>query len=285
MYVSPHLKQIQKNFKTSAAPKSAFSSFTSKEKPNHSDNQNVGTYKQPNHSDNQNVGTYKQPNNSMFNNSRKPREEYVDNYSEREDLPKEKQTKSLTEYLETKSKQEVIKDITLNDTFKVVTFKPSVKKEAVEDTYAKINDFWNDLYQFTTDSTEKVHLQWNHHISKESMVKLLKEQGTIKFNPIEYYRNTIENQESIVKNLVDKLKLKIIHKFITYLNDYTIHSITITHINKMVEFVEEIVSDSNLSESDKLSMIDIYREELNEFLTTKSSSAKAEDSDLKRKKP
>jgi superfamily II RNA helicase len=249
MYVSPHLKQIQKNFKSSDAPKSAFSSFTSK--------------------DNQNVGTYKQPNHSMFNNSRKPREEYVDKYSEKEEVPKEKQTKSLTEYLESKPKQEIVKDITVNDTFKIVTFKPSVKKEAVEDSYAKINDFWNDLYQFSNDSSEKVHLQWNHHISKESMVKLLKEQGTIKFNPIEYYRNTIENQESIVKIIVDKLKLKIIHKFITYLNDYTIHSITASHINKMVEFVEEIVSDSNLSESDKLAMIDGYREDLNEFLNNK----------------
>ena len=165
MYVPPHLKQIQKTFKTSAAPKNVFSSFTSKEQ------QNVGMYKEQNHFD-------------QSNHYRKQREEYVDNYSEKEELPKEKQTKSLTEYLESKSKQEVVKDINLNDSFKVVTLKPSVKKEAVEDTYAKINDFWNDLYQFTTDSNEKVHLQWNHHISKESMVKLLKEQGTIKFNVV-----------------------------------------------------------------------------------------------------
>jgi hypothetical protein len=257
MYVPPHLKQIQKSFKTSSAPKSTFSYFNSKEKPNHSDSQNVGMYKQTNH--------------SMFNSSEKPKEfqNYREDYSEKEVQPKEKQTISLTEYLENKSKKETIKDITLNETIKMVTLKQSVKKETVEDSFGKINDFWNDLYQFTNDSSEKVHLQWNHHISKESMVKLLKEQGTIKFNPIEYYRNTIENQESIIKNTADKLKLKIIHKFITYLNDYTIHLITSVHIDKMIEFVEDIVGDSNLSESDKLEMIDQYREQLNDFLKTK----------------
>ena len=250
MYVPPHLKQIQKNFKTSAAPKSAFtSSFANKEK------------EKPSYS------ALQKP--KEFQNFRKSREEYVENYPEKEDAPKEKQTMTLSEYLENKSKQETIKDVSQHETHKVITLKSSVKKEAVEDSYGKINDFWNDLYQFTTDSSEKVHLQWNHHISKDSMVKLLKEQGTIKFNPIEYYRNTIENQESNVKNIVDKLKLKIIHKFITYLNDYTIHSITTSHINKMIEFVEDIVGDSNLSESDKLAMIDTYRADLNDFLSTK----------------
>ena len=235
MYVPPHLKQIQKNFKTSTIPKSTFSSFSNQ-------------------------------------NSEKPREfkkskpEFMEEiYSE----PKDK-TKSLTEYLENKSKvAEPIKNIGVSDTFKIVNLKASVKKETVEDSYGKVNDFWNDLYQFTVDPSEKVHLQWSHHISKEAMVKLLKEQGTIKFNPIEYYRNTVESQETIVRNIVDKLKLKIIHKFITFLEDYTIHSITSTQTNKMIDFVEDIVGESNLSESDKLVLIEEYRTQLNDFLTTK----------------
>ena len=153
MYVSPHLKHIQNNFKSSANTRSALS-FTSKE------NQNAGMYKQP----------------KEYQNFRKSREEYVENQYEKEEVLKEKKTISLTEYLENKSKHEIIKDITVHETHKVITLKSSVKKEAVEDSYGKINDFWNDLYQFTSDSSEKVHLQWNHHISKESMVKLLKEQ-------------------------------------------------------------------------------------------------------------
>ena len=177
MYVSPHLKQFQTSFKSSAIPKNGFSSFSSKEKP------------------------------KEYQNYRK-KEEYVEERVY--EVPKEKEVKSLTEYLESRSKQEIVKTISENETFKIITLKPSIKKEANVDSYGKINDFWNDLYQFTTDPAEKVHLQWNHHISKESMVKLLKEQGTIRFNPIEYYRNTIENQEYTMNGIVDKLKLKII---------------------------------------------------------------------------
>lgn len=238
MYVPPHLKQIQKNFKTSTIPKSTFMSFSNQvsEKP------------------------------KEFRDYSKSKQEFIEDfYTEPKDTKK-----TLTEYLETKSKTEQpIKTIGVSDKFKIMTIKTSAKKETIEDSYGKVNDFWTDLYQFTSDPSEKVYLQWNHHISKESMVKLLKEQGTIKFNPIEYYRNSVESQETIVRNIVDKLRLKIIHKFITFLEDYTIHSITSIQINKMIDFVEDIVGESNLSESDKLVLIEEYRNQLNDFLTTK----------------
>jgi hypothetical protein len=145
-----------------------------------------------------------------------------------------------------------------------------LKKEKVEDNFSKNTELWNDIYQFTVDPSEQVHLLWNHSISNDSMVKLLQEQGTIKFNPIQYYRNTIESHESNTKQIIDKLKLKIIRKFISYLNDYTIHSISQSNIDKMIEYAREIIEDSQLSESEKLTMIESYKSDLNEFLKSKS---------------
>ena len=146
-----------------------------------------------------------------------------------------------------------------------------VQKETPKEDFSRPTDFWYDLYDGKSDPSEQSHLVWNHNITKESMVKLLQEQGTIKFNPIGYYRNTIESQESAMKQVVDKLTLRIIHSFITYLNDYTIHSITQTQINHMVGLAEDIISSSStLSESEKLTMVESYATKLKEFLATKS---------------
>ena len=146
-----------------------------------------------------------------------------------------------------------------------------VPKEKPTEDFSRPNDFWYDIYDGKSDPSEQSHLVWNHSITKESMVKLLQEQGTIKFNPIGYYRNTIESQESAMKQVIDKLTIRIIHSFITYLKDFTIHSIQQTHIDHMIHLAEEIISNvSSLSESEKITMVESYQTKLQDFLKTKS---------------
>ena len=177
---------------------------------------------------------------------------------------RERETEQTKEPVQVKD----IKEVKITPDSSVKLF---VQKETPTEDFSRPTDFWYDLYDGKSEISEQSHLVWNHNISKESMVKLLQEQGTIKFNPIGYYRNTIDSQESAMKVVVDKLTLRIIHSFITYLNHYTVHSITQIQIDHMIGLAEDIISGSSaLSESEKLTMVESYAAKLKEFLSTKS---------------
>jgi len=130
----------------------------------------------------------------------------------------------------------------------------------------KPNEFWNDIYDFSGD---KEALYWNHSLSKETMIKLLQEQGTIKFNPIQYYRNTIDSQESIVKRMIERIHMRIVQSFINILEEVNIHNINQNTIDEMIKSATKIISESPIAESTKLSLITSYKKDLNDYLTTK----------------
>lgn len=130
----------------------------------------------------------------------------------------------------------------------------------------KPNEFWNEIYDFSSD---KEALYWNHSLSKETMIKLLQEQGTIKFNPIQYYRNTIDSQESMVKKIIERIHMRIIQQFIKILEPLNIHNIEKVTIDEMIKVASKTIGDSPIAESTKLSLIDTYKKDLNDYLLTK----------------
>ena len=130
----------------------------------------------------------------------------------------------------------------------------------------KPNDFWNDIYDFSGD---KEALYWNHSLSKETMIKLLQEQGTIKFNPIQYYRNTIDSQESMMKKMIERIHMRIVQQFIKILDPLNIHNIEKTTIDEMIKVASKTIGEAPIAESTKLSLIDTYKKDLNEYLNSK----------------
>ena len=130
----------------------------------------------------------------------------------------------------------------------------------------KPNEFWNDIYDF---SGEKEALYWNHSLSKETMIKLLQEQGTIKFNPIQYYRNTIDSQDSMVKKMIERVHMRIVQQFIKILEPLNVHNIEKSVVDEMIKAASKTIGDAPIAESTKLSLIDTYKKDLNDYLTSK----------------
>jgi hypothetical protein len=125
--------------------------------------------------------------------------------------------------------------------------KDSATEEEPEHPHARPNDFWYDIYNperyelFPESEKNYDRLVWNNAISKQSMVKLLKEQGTIKFNPIEYYKNTVQTQAKIDENAIDAI-YTIIYKFlINYTKTKNIHSMKPEDFDFMVEEIKKRV--------------------------------------------
>lgn len=132
-----------------------------------------------------------------------------------------------------------------------------------------VTEFWTDIYKFTLDKT---HLLWNHSISNDSMVKLLQEQGTIKFNPIEYYRNTMESQEQIVKTQSDAVGIKILLHCIKAVGHIDTHALTLAHLTALGDEAGHIIETTcTLSETKKIQMIDAVKGDLREYHTTKKT--------------
>jgi hypothetical protein len=198
-----------------------------------------------------------------------------DNEPKTQSISKPKQ-QSLSDYNnQVKSKHELlIKNIQSDKPLesRIITISSVKMDETVADKmYSKPADFWSDIYNFTKDPELKVNLSWNHSISKDAMIKLLQEQGIIKFNPIQYYQNTIESQENHTKTITDKLRVNISRAFIKYLSPLTIHNINITNIQEMISIAQDTIEASRLSETEKLDFIDIYRKDLTEYLQTKKN--------------
>jgi hypothetical protein len=180
------------------------------------------------------------------------------------------QQMTLSEYNKQyqQNKQKTV--VTNNSTHTIVTIKSEKKHTGAENvSLTKATEFWSDIYNFTADPVEKEQLLWNNNISKVSMIKLLQEQGTIKFNPIEYYRNTVESQESSNKAITDCLHFKIIRDFIKFLAPLNVHNITAENIEGMINIAKTAIEASKLTESEKISLISHYRTDLNEYLKTK----------------
>ena len=150
-----------------------------------------------------------------------------------------------------------------------ITISVEMTKSAttIESETNKPNEFWTDIYDFKND---KEALYWNHSLSKETMIKLLQEQGNIKFNPIQYYRNTIDSQESIVKKCIERIHMRIVQQFIQILEPLNIHNIERATIDEMIKTAIKTISEASISESTKLSLIDTYKKDLNDYLVKKT---------------
>ncbi len=147
-----------------------------------------------------------------------------------------------------------------------ITLEVSKTVTDIQSDSDKPNEFWNDIYDF---SNEKEALYWNHSLSKETMIKLLQEQGTIKFNPIQYYRNTIDSQESMVKKMIERIHMRIVQQFIKILEPLNVHNIDKAVVDEMIKVATKIISDAPIAESSKLSLIDTYKKDLNDYLVSK----------------
>jgi hypothetical protein len=257
MYTPPHLKHLQSS---NGGNHSAL---------NRNSSNNSGNNSALNRQQTTEAGYSNSPLNKMFG---RPKE---DNEPQTQSITKPKQ-QSLSDYNNTvKSKHDLlVKNIGTDKPLqsRIITISSVKTEETVADKmYSKPNDFWSDIYNFTKDPELKVNLAWNHSISKEAMIKLLQEQGTIKFNPIKYYQNTIESQENYTKNITDKLRVTISRAFIKYLSTLTIHTINNTNIKDMISIAQDTIEASRLSENQKLDLIDIYRTELTEYLQSKKN--------------
>ena len=257
MYTPPHLKHLQS------------SNGGNNSGLNRPQNNNSGNNSALNRTQNNNSGYNNSPLSKMFG---RPKE---DNGYKTQSSDKPKQ-QSLSDYNNNvKSKHDLlVKTIQSNKTEEshVIMISSVKTDETVADKmYSKPTDFWSDIYNFTKDPELKVNLSWNHSISKDAMIKLLQEQGIIKFNPIQYYQNTIESQENHSKTITDKLRVNISRSFIKYLSPLTIHNINNTDIQHMISIAQDTIEASELSETQKLDFIDIYRKELTEYLQTKKN--------------
>jgi hypothetical protein len=234
MYTPPHLKHLQSS---------------NGGNHQHSNNGNNSVLnRQQNHSG----GYNNSPLSKMFGRST---EDNV-NKAYNTDKPKANKPKqlSLSDYKDSvKSKLgEFVKNIDSDSkkVARVITIETvKTDERPVDKIYSNPTDFWSDIYNFTKDPEQKVNLSWNHSISKDAMIKLLQEQGTIKFNPIQYYQNTIQSQENVTKNISDKLRVNISRGFIKYLSVLTIHNINSSNIQEMITIAQDIIEESGLTES------------------------------------
>jgi hypothetical protein len=257
MYTPPHLKHFQN------APSGNNSALN--RQSNNSGN-NSALNRQSNNS-----GYSNSPLSKMFSADKHGQQQlhtYVPK-SNHESKPKQLSLSDYNKQVQTK-KNTIVK--TMDGPARVIKLtEVKVDDVDVDKLYSKPTDFWSDIYNFTKDPEQKVHLLWNHSLSKESMIKLLQEQGIIKFNPIQYYQNTISSQENLTKNIIDKLTVNITRTFIKYLAPLTIHNINVSNITEMISIAQDIIENSKLTETEKLDLIHGYRNELTEFLKTKKS--------------
>jgi hypothetical protein len=149
--------------------------------------------------------------------------------------------------------------------FSVVSSKKKEELTGGDKQGQNATEFWTDIYKFTMRPTDKAHLWFNHSISKESMVKLLQEQGTIKFNPIQYYRNTVESQEQVGKTLMDAIMVKVVLHCIKFLGPLNIHELTPAHLTTLGDQVSELIETSALSETTKLELITSVQRDLKNY--------------------
>lgn len=180
------------------------------------------------------------------------------------DAPKAPKTVLLSEY---QKSQSLIKKTAISSVpCRTITLEVPKTLGDKESNTDKPNEFWNDIYDF---SNEKEALYWNHSLSKETMIKLLQEQGIIKFNPIQYYRNTIDSQESMVKKLIERIHMRIVQQFIKILEPVNIHNIDRVTIDAMIKVASKIIGEAPIAESIKISIIDTYKKDLNDYLVSK----------------
>ena len=179
---------------------------------------------------------------------------------------------TLTEYKEAKAKAKTLPVVAVASGGGGFTKFITKDKETTTTTTAATNgvtEFWSDIYKFTT---QKTHLLWNHCISNDSMVKLLQEQGTIKFNPIEYYRNTMESHEQVVKTQSDAVNIKILLHCIKAVSNLDTHALTLPFLTALGEEAGNIIETTcTLSETKKIQMMDAVKAELCEYHTTKKT--------------
>jgi hypothetical protein len=173
---------------------------------------------------------------------------------------------SLSEYNKQQSLKKIVKPIS-GATSTTINLQSTKNIDNKECSTEKPTEFWNDIYNFSSD---KEALYWNHSLAKETMIKLLHEQGTIKFNPIQYYRNTVESQDSLVKKTIERTHMRIVQQFIKFLEPLNSHNISKDTISEMIKIAKKTISDSSIAESTKLSLIDTYKSDLTEYLVTKS---------------
>jgi hypothetical protein len=173
---------------------------------------------------------------------------------------------SLSEYKKQQSIKKPVKTIS-GATSTTIHLQSTKNIESKECSTEKPTEFWNDIYNFSSD---KEALYWNHSLAKETMIKLLQEQGTIKFNPIQYYRNTVESQDSLVKKSIERIHMRIVQHFIKFLEPLNSHNITTDTIGEMIKIAKKTISESSVAESTKLSLIETYTASLTEYSVSKS---------------
>ncbi len=231
MYVPPHLKKFQSMFQSG---------------------QNGGKALPPPFPVNKNEPTYR-------SNYKNKKEEFVDP-KEEEEKRKEIQKKLEMEKkkVEVEKCRELLKELKQTGSRTLVIKQEEKEEEEKDMPFSKPNDFWYDIYNpekyelYGEKDVSYDRLIWNHAISKQSMVKLLKEQGTIRFNPIEYYKNTIQNVEKMEEEMMDSIN-SILYKFlINYTKNKNIHSMTPEDFESMAGEMKKRIEQKNNNLSTKI---------------------------------
>ena len=252
MYVPPHLKRLQTMFNGSSGTNANQSRLPRVFNENRNNGQNG----------NSNQGQYRQNRNEQNRNEQKPVED---------------KKITLSQFLEKKETNQVKLPIqkikTIGSTSTVLSIKKDETKEIIipEKLHSKPNDFWYDIYNpekyelYPEKEVSYDKLIWNNKISKQSMVKILQEQGTIKFNPIEYYKNTIQNQEKLEEILIDSIHSSIYKFLLTFSKDKIIHNLTSNDFDKMkteiTNRIQNIQGDSNI----KTNILESYVKDIEEL--------------------
>lgn len=160
---------------------------------------------------------------------------------------------------------------------KTITIEKTVeeKEDEVNLENESSTEFWYDIYNLEnydlyTNKEQKINrLFSNNKLTKEAMVKLLHEQGIIKFNPIEYYKNTIDLLENSKLEILDKLNYDIFSFILEEVKSKTIHSITQNILNEIYLGIEKIIEESRIEQDEKKSMKEEIKAELEELIKKK----------------
>jgi hypothetical protein len=141
-------------------------------------------------------------------------------------------------------------------TLKIKTINTNLDEKTQEETRENQNDFWYDIYNkenldIYSDSIKTDTLVNNSKISKQSMVKLLQEQGVIRFNPIEYYKNTVNSQRKIMETEMDSLLDKVYFFVISNIQSKTIHTIKEQDLKEIYSELEKIINSASVLETIK----------------------------------
>ncbi len=267
MYVPPHLKKLQNMFNGGSAvpnrPPRMFNDSMNRPFNQGNNNHQGNNYQQGNN----NQGNSNQGNNYQ----RRPR-------NQEESMPEkpiEDKRMTLKQFMEKKESSAIKVSLPIKTIgSSTISIKKDETKEEIvaEKAYYKPNDFWYDIYNterfelFPEKDVSYDKLIWNNKISKQSMVKILQEQGTIKFNPIEYYKNTVQNQSKLEETIIDNIHSNIYKFILTFSKDKIIHNLTEEHFDKMIsEISNRINSVKNCEESLKSSILDSYIKDVNEL--------------------